>query len=186
MPRLEQAPSAVWDQGKAIMEKYHKDLHAVGVKIEYLFAFAPEPDDGEIRVPALKLHGYPCSGIVKIINLEGRVMGRQDAAIIVDGDRWGDLPDEEQNALLDHEISHLQVSRKVSGEVILDHAGRPKLKMRLHDYQHGWFTHIAERHGANSMEVKQAVQFHEEVGAIYFEFVKDLEPRPLTGLKALA
>lgn len=187
--RLAQAPLSVWEQGKAIMDKWHSELGVADVKIEYIFAFAPEPDDDRPKAPALKLHGYPCSGIAGIVNLEGRVMGRQDGKIVLDGDQWGNMTEAQQNALLDHELSHFNVARTVEGEIIYDTSGRPKLKMRLHDYQFGFFTDIAERHGVDSMEVKQAEIFFRESGQIYFPFTAAPEldrRRPLKGLKKIA
>lgn len=46
--------------------------------------------------------------------------------------------------------------------------GRPVLKIRLHDQQHGWFDEIARRHGDASIEVQQAKAFADSSGQTYF------------------
>lgn len=49
-----------------------------------------------------------------------------------------------------------------------DDLGRPVLKIRLHDQQHGWFDEIARRHGDASIEVQQAKAFADSSGQTYF------------------
>ena len=186
MSKLEQAPIKVWEMGAAIIKQYHKDLNTVGVKLEYLFAYAPTNEAGEKKGAALKSHGYPCSGAAGIINLEGRVMGRQDGKVILDGDGWGRMSEQQQNALLDHEISHFLVARNLEGEAIYDDCGRPKLKMRLHDFQAGWFHDIAARHGAASAEMTQAALLFQECGQVYFPLAGVEGKRPLKVLPASA
>jgi hypothetical protein len=67
--------------------------------------------------------------------------------------------------LIDHELTHL-----AKKGTIFDPLDRPKLSMRLHDHQFGWFDQIAKRHGRASIEVKQVRAFFESSGQMYFDF----------------
>lgn len=49
-----------------------------------------------------------------------------------------------------------------------DDLGRPKLKMRKHDVEIGWFKIIAERHGAHSIERQQAKIIFDTMGQSFW------------------
>jgi hypothetical protein len=125
-----------------------QDLNDAGVTVKLLFAYARVNDAGEqVGGPALKLHGYPCLATVKINPLKDRVEGKADATITLDADQWPEHGEAEKLSLLDHELTHLELARTPEGEVRLDDAGRPKLKMRLHDMVIGGFYEVIRRHG---------------------------------------
>ncbi len=85
---------------------------------------------------------------------------------------------------MDHELTHLELAEK-EGAPVLDDGGRPKLKMRLHDYEFGWFTEVAERHKENAIEVQQARALIDGDGQVYFPFLADEMSRAdVGGLKA--
>jgi hypothetical protein len=173
--RYTQANQDTYGRLNNIINLYYQEFGAVGVHIDLLMAFAPENEAGEKLGPALKLRGYGCNAIVKIIGLMDRVMGRGDAQIVLDGDRWDKLSPEQRDAILDHEMQHLIIARNVDGETVIDTHGRPKLKMRLHDREFGFFDIIAERHGEASAEVEQCKGWMEDAGAVYFPFMKTLK-----------
>lgn len=152
-----QASKEVHKLCKTLVEENYDKLAKEGVTFDILMAFAPENEEnGEPTGPAIKLHGYTASAIVSTVPLKNRVKGLSDVEIIIDGLNWEKLNEEERAALLDHELYHVQVSTNSKGETIKDTAGRPKIKMRLHDIQLGWFIDIAKRHGMSSGEVQQA------------------------------
>lgn len=151
------------------INQYHSNFNDAKLTFDVFMAYAPENDAGEKTGPALKLHGYPCGGLVSIVSLKNRVCGRSDAEIVLDGDSWDKLTSAEQDALLDHELEHVVVARDLEGAVIYDTHGRPKLKLKLHDREHGWFDAIAKRHGDASGEVQQARRIVAEAMDIYFQ-----------------
>ena len=151
----------------------HKPLLNAKVNIELLFAFGDVNDKGEKTGDALSKGGIRALGIAKIITMKDRVAGRGDAEVTLDGDWWKDAKDQQRRALLDHELHHLSVKTK-EGFVVIDDAGRPKLNMRKHDYEFGWFTIIAARHGKFSIEVEQSTRIMDEQGEFYFP--KALQP----------
>lgn len=141
----------------------HKPLVSAAVKIDYVFAYAPRDKHGFPSGPALKLNGLAADGIARILPPKQRALGRGDAEISLDGDYWREASHEERRALLDHELHHLQV-RMQNGLPVRDNLSRPKLKMRRHDVDVGWFVVIAERHGMASGEQRQAKEIQERFG----------------------
>lgn len=119
-----------------------------------------EDDDAPV-----KWQGYPAAAVISIIPYKQRVDKRADAEIIVDKKHFEKLSDLQQKALIDHEITHLQISLDDQGYVKTDDNGRPKLKLRLHDWQLGGFRSIAKRYGADALETMGARAFEKEYGA---------------------
>lgn len=172
MKIYDRCPDEVKERAGALIQKYHSDLKAAEVTIDYLFV----SNDGDSEEPALKLHGYACYAVVKIVGLKERVKGCADAEIVIDRDKWDGLSAERKDALLDHELYHLEVKRnEEDGSFKVDSHYRPQLSMKLHDRQFGWFDAIARRHGAASIEVSQARSLVEESGQTYFSFLHDDE-----------
>ncbi len=165
MKTYAKAPESVSQRVLALIAEYHPDLHSVGVKVDCLSIANSEPDE-----PALLLHGYPCAAVVRVLPSKDRAMGRGDAEITIDEAQYAAMSAKEQDALLDHELTHLQVKKKPSGRACFDEHNRPELKMRLHDRQFGWSDEIARRHGSASGEIKQAVQFYLSAKQTYFVF----------------
>lgn len=157
----EKCPPDVVALADRVMRRYHPDLVKSETRIAYLFARNP---DGE----AVKVGGYPCAAKVKIIPLIQRADGRADAEVVIDEDLWNESPEPRQEALIDHELHHLIVQWETEKVWKTDDLGRPKLRMRKHDHQFGWFDVIAERHGDSSYEVKQAKAFADKHGQVYF------------------
>lgn len=139
--------SEVSDMAAKVMQKYHPDLVEADVTIAYLFADNP---DG----PALKVGGYVAAATVKINSYANRVEGMSDATIKISKSWWDEHSEEEQLALIDHELFHLAIKRDEAGGVVTDDINRPKLKMRLHDWSIGGFDAIVKRHGFNAEECK--------------------------------
>lgn len=154
-------------------EKWHEDLVDADVAIALLFT------------EGLKHKGWPAIAEVKIESQRSRVLGVDDATVTIDQDRWALLSMEQKLAVLDHELEHLVVETEENGDVSLDECSRPKLRIKDHDYQFGWFNKIAERHGKNAIEVQQATQLHEAHGQLYFAFLEHAPAKPADVIAAL-
>jgi hypothetical protein len=139
-----------------LLERYHGELAEAGVRFDLLLAEASTDDNGDPVGPALKSSGYTAAATVRILGLKDRAKGLGDAEIVVDGDRWPEWSAAERLAILDHELEHLTLAVDAEGAIKRDDLGRPRLKLRLHDRQFGWFDNVARRHGAASVEVGQA------------------------------
>lgn len=131
--------------------RHHQELVDAGVT--YLILLARANDESK---PALKHHGYPACAVVNVVNLKDRVAGLPDARILLDGDHWNGWHESKQRAILDHELEHLEVKRDDQGRVDRDDVGRPKLKLRPHDFEVGVFNDIMDRHREFAVETQAA------------------------------
>jgi Ftsk gamma domain/Putative phage metallopeptidase len=135
------------------------------VTVDALFAF-----DEEHSGSVLKHQGYSAAAVVSITPLKGRALGTADAVIVVDRATWIDLKAPQRDALIDHELNHLYWDVDNEGRPKSDGLGRPKLGMRRHDLQIGFFTDILERHGDASFEARQARNMLVVVSQARFDF----------------
>jgi hypothetical protein len=147
----------------------HKPLLDAKVTIGYMFAFPEKDKDGNYTGDALRLHGRKAFAIASITPYAGRVKGLPDCEVTIDGEWWEDCGKREEcAALLDHELHHFDVRKDADGAVVKDKAGRPKLRMREHDVQFGWFNLVAARNGKHSQEMIQAAALMEKQGQYYW------------------
>lgn len=163
MKTYSQAPDADTCIEK-IHAAHHEDLD--GVTVSALFVF-----DNETTLPCLKHQGYPAGAVVRITPLKDRALGIADATIVIDRAGWLALSQRQRDALVDHELTHL--NRKVdkeTGEQLVDVLERPKLAMRKHDIQVGFFKEVLERHGDASYEARATRQIFEMVSQMQFDF----------------
>jgi len=159
-----------------IRDQYHAELDEVEVTVGIMFAYGTKSKNGKITSPALKHHGVKAAAIVKINGLKARAEGLPDATIFIDGDEWSKWSEDRRRAILDHEFYHLEVARGgEDDEVLSDDLGRPKLKMRPHDFEVGWFMAIANRHGEASLEVEQAKSLANPRGQLLFPWFEGAE-----------
>jgi hypothetical protein len=147
---------------------HHEELE--GVKVTALFVF-----DDESAIQVLKHQGYAAGAVVRITPLKDRALGMADATIVVDRSTWLTLSQRQRDALVDHELTHLEVKTEEPDGAkdpvpVYDGLGRPMLLMRKHDHQFGWFDEVAKRHGQASGEVRQARMLMESSGQLYFDF----------------
>jgi hypothetical protein len=136
-----------------VIGAYHHILLDSGVTIA-LLTVRNFDANGEQVDPALTHGGYPAMATIKINSYRDRVEGKADVTITVDGHRWDELRDVKLAAVLDHELTHLELVIEEDGSVSRDDIDRPKLRMRKHDFQIGGFNEVANRHKADAIEVQ--------------------------------
>jgi len=171
MATYERCGKAVQDLANQILCEYetHKPLLDARVRIDLVFARAKEDKFGQPVGHAISRNGRKALGRARKLPPRQRIMGRGDAEILLDWHWWHqEAEPDEQRALLDHELHHLRVDLNPNGTVKQDWAGRPKLVLRHHDFEFGWFTAIAQRHGAASQEVSQAKTILDSCGQFYW------------------
>jgi hypothetical protein len=154
-----------------LIASHHPDLQKHEVTVGVVLATTDDPDK-----PAVKLHGYPCAAVVSITPYKQRIHGVADALITIDAANWDDLSERQRESLIAHELTHLTVATDRKGYAKADDAGRPKLRMRLHDVQVGWFMSIAERYGEDSYEVQQARDIQDKHGQLLFSWAEGVIP----------
>lgn len=156
MATYKRAGKDVLDMVQATMAKYHGPKADAGVEVLVLMASPNCDENGDPMGPAVSVNGYPCAGKIKVLSLKDRVATGCDAEMQLDSDVWDESSDEERAALVDHELTHLELRVDDKGNVKRDDIDRPKLRCRKHDAQHGWFFDVAQRHGEASFEVREA------------------------------
>ena len=170
MSTFTKADVSVQTLASQLIEKFesHAPLAVAEVKIDFVMAFGNVNEKGEQTGDALTKNGRRVFGLTRVLPLKDRAMGRGDAEITLDGDHWGTISGDEQAALLDHELHHLQVRTDKHGNVHVDDLNRPLLRLRKHDIEVGWFNVIAKRHGAASIERQQAKSIMDLTGQYYW------------------
>lgn len=161
----DKAPKEVLSVVEAAMHDHHAELEAAGVTIQVLFAHKYDAD-GEPE-PAMKTRGQQILAKVSITNLQDRTRGIADAKLVIDREYgWARLSEFRRAALIDHELTHLNLTMDQDGMVKLDDRGRPKLHMRHHDFEIAGFGEILGRHGEAAVEAEQIRRFSEEYGQL--------------------
>lgn len=160
-----------------VMTAHHRDLLACEVKVDVLMLTKTDAEGAPIQEPALKVHGYPAVACIKVVPLKQRALEQGDALMVIDEVVFGELSAAEQEAVLDHELEHLQVAAEDGGVITIhpksgemvgvptsDGLGRPKLKVRLHDWELGGFRSVVQRHGEAAIELKEVQACRDEKG----------------------
>lgn len=153
------ADDDVLDLLAAVMRESHPRLVEAGVKVGVTMALNP---DG----PAIRHGGYEALAQIKVVSLKDRLRKGIDAEMFVDESEWNRLDDDQREALLDHELSHLSLAWLTAKQLAalrhdnpeapawkLDDLGRPKLKSVPGDWNAGdGFAAVVERHGRAAVE----------------------------------
>lgn len=158
MTTYEKSTEDLNDSLATVMDRFHPHLRDAGLTVDILLAHAERDANDDPVGPALKHHDYECCATIKIMPLKDRVAGRSDTELLLDGDNFDTWPEDQLRAILDHELTHIELQVDDHGHVKRDDFGRPLLRIRKHDRQFGWFDCVARRHGMNSIEMQQATQ----------------------------
>ncbi len=142
-----------------------------GVTIAALFVF-----DLEATEPVLTHGGYPAQAVCRITPVRDRALGVADVVIIVDRSNWLMLGVQQRDALMDHELYHIE--RVLDEETELpktDAVDRPKVRIRKHDFEIGVFTAIAERHAEASPEVRSVRKLLEATSQMSLDLARPVQ-----------
>ena len=145
-----------WHSRLLVVIDEEKPKETYELPIETILAFGSRDRYGVVIGDAITVRGCKAAACIRITKLEERVAGRGDAIIWIDGDSCKDWQDATFDAIIDHELTHLEIIEGKYGGPCFDDAGRLRLKIRPHDFEVGWFEEVAERHGAVSAEAIQA------------------------------
>lgn len=147
----------------------YREILDLRVTFDVLFAYGDVDRDGNRIGLAMEKKGIRHLGEARVTPMKWRAKGCCDGEILLDGDWWDEEASEDQKkALVDHELYHFLIKKDRDGVVKRDDLGRPRLKMRPHDFEMGAFHAIAQRHGAASQEVKLARSLMDEAGQLYW------------------
>jgi len=147
---------------KRAMAMYHSELAGAGVTVHAVFASNIDKETGEI-CPAVKVHGHTAAAKMQVTSLQDRARGLPDAKLTIDEYSWKRMAESRRVALIDHELEHLVLKTDDDG-IVFDDRGRPKLKLKIHDWQFQGFAKIIERHGEAAVEHREMVRWQEKGG----------------------
>lgn len=168
---LEPASAETLQLLSSLVHQHHRQLEIMETRFSVLMAVDRDDVSGAL-LPCLKHHGAAALARVSIVAPRWRAHGVADVEIQIDAAAWEEREERQRSAILDHELTHLDVSLDQDGGPQWDHLGRPKLELRPHDLQFGWFLETARRWGADSVEVSQAREVYEgDGGQTLFPFV---------------
>lgn len=177
MPKYQLADPATKELANEILFKFatadrgiYQEIIDQRVRIDILFAYGDRDEEsGEKLSDAITHKGNPALGLCEIRNIKLRAAGLGDVVIYLDADHWDVCGERQREALLDHELFHIDFARDPkSGDILRDDLQRPKIKMRKHCFDFGWFKAIAARHGEHSVERIQAKQLADEAGQYFW------------------
>lgn len=123
--------------------------------------------------PALKHHGYPAAALISITSPEERVAGGSDLRLKIDNIAWSRMNERRREALIAHELLHIDVTT-VPGrdtEPVTDDYGRPKVKLRLHDWEVGGFSQIVDWYGDDAVEKRIVNDINERLSQMVLPFM---------------
>lgn len=161
MPTCYQQAKELDERVASLMRRYHKPLVDCEVRVGCAWVTVADDEEGNPG-PPLKHNGYPAAAVVEVTKVKQRLFGMPDAVIWIDKEHWEDLNDTEQDALLDHELTHLEIAKDKDDNPKSDDQGRPVLKIRLHDFQIGGFDSVVRRWGTSSLEQQQVHKVHKQ------------------------
>jgi hypothetical protein len=154
----------VAERMRRMIGEFHTELRDAEVTIACLFARSDEEDGIPIKAPG----GWPALASIRITPLDYRVLGVTDAVIKIDEVRYERLSEASRDALIDHELLHLEIQYEGDGPGTpfkTDDHGRPKLRIRQHQFEVCGFHDIIERHGEAAIELQAAQKLAAECGA---------------------
>lgn len=145
---------------RGLIAEHRPDLKRAGVDIRLLFAIKQPGKSGLAIGPAMKSRGQRVLGKCKVNGLADREAGKTDVTITLDGSWWASATDRRRQALLHHEVSHIDLW---DGE--RDEDGRPKLKAAHADWDFDGFHDLLDLYGRDSVEhanFERIARRHEE------------------------
>lgn len=165
--KYKQADKATKKMLEVLMAEHHSELTDAEVSVDVLLVFETE-DDPEDRTVVLRRHGHPVDAVISLTNTAMRTLGRADAVLFLDSAVWGKAVDEDRRGILDHQLQRLELRRDKNGDVKLDEAGRPKLRLRLEDWAIAGFHAVVRRNGEHAPEVHAVRACRDEKSGQYF------------------
>ena len=168
--RMEKADVEVMGVLKHALEA-HPELTKYRVRIAVLMVW-PNIDEktGKPKGSALKHHGVPAVATVTLVNKEWRILGGFDVVIKVDAYEWCLLLEESQLALMDHELTHIEIAFDEDGNPQAHDDGGMKLYLRPEDWVLTGFAAVIKRHGRHAVEAAAFRHVHEAFTEV-FEFM---------------
>lgn len=138
-----------------VMSRYHQGLADCGTTVAILMYWADEESDR----PAMMDRGMKVRAKIENTPLKYRKLGVADLQLSIDADWWQMATRPQQEALIDHELSHREPKVDDEGAVQRDDAERPRFERVPHDHEIGTFTSVVQHYGEASSELELMREF---------------------------
>ena len=149
------------------MGKWHKELIAEKINVVLLMV-------DNATGHAITHAGHPVAAKVCIVSCRDHVYTGADAIIEIDAGHWADLTPKQALALIDHELTHLEVQKSDHGVKRWDD-GRAKLGTRPDDWYLTGFAEVIRRHGDDAIEATAlAATIHDLSKQKVFDFMREV------------
>lgn len=142
------ASEDVYELMNRVLEGYYPQLDTLEPRprIDILMAVS----DGE--APAVKHMGHMAAATIELIRPKEKARTGLDMRITIDKVRWLEMDEEQQLALLHHELAHPEPQHDKEGVLRVDGYGRPKFKLRLDDWCLTGFKETVRVFGPKAIE----------------------------------
>jgi hypothetical protein len=159
------APEADMTLMRSVMRLYHAPLFEAEIRVALTITRAFDREDEPI--PALKFAGSHAAALTRLISPRRKAHDPHDAEIEIDGFVWDTLSVTGQHALMDHELTHIQLKTNSDGIVLMDDQNRPKLKLAPDDFVITGILDVIRRHGTASLEWNSITRIHEAASEVH-------------------
>ena len=169
MNRLELAEDDTLALMRSCIDQWHEWINGTNdLVIKLLMAYGPRDKHSALSGPALKHHGQAALGKIRLARPEETLLGGYRVVVLLDGDKWPDLPPDTRLAVLDHELCHLS------------HNETGKLKLVPDDYAITGMYDVIERHKKASGEIVSLIGIidHGSIGQLLLPFMAKKPTKP--------
>lgn len=176
MPKVyDNGSPATYKLLKTVMDTYHPELVEVNVSIGIVMVTAARNEAGEPTGPAITKGGNPVAAQIRktIAKQRLHMVEKRDALIEIDADQWAVMEDDHRLALLDHELTHIEIRRDENLAPVITDDLRPALKLKPDDFALTGFFEVIKRHRRAALEYQsvKSVVFDQR-GQGLFDFVQ--------------
>ena len=155
MPNYEKPNEEIKDLVDDVLRKYHSAKAQAGLLVDVIMARPKTDENGDPVGHAITHAGYRALATIKICSLKERVAHGADCQMTIDAWHFEQCTTRQREAIVDHELTHVELMIDDHGNVKRDDAERPRLRIRKHDQHFGWFDCVARHFGEDSTEIMQ-------------------------------
>jgi hypothetical protein len=168
--RYDPAPTAIVEQVEEMLAGFDA-LALAGVTVSTYMACGWIDGEGEaIEKPALVKSRRQVLSLVRVTKHRERCAGLADVALYLDGDRWNDLPDRRQEAVLFEALVGLELVKDKDGAVKEDPGGRPRLRLRAAELYAEGYRETVEKYGGDAPAAVALVQCQQMLQPLFAEW----------------
>lgn len=134
----------------------HEALVKDKIAVALVMAHPDLDDTGMPKADAVKHAGHAVVAKCRLVTPLDYLLMHRDIIILVDAWRWEDLKRKQRLALLDHELTHIEVPVDADGNA-RRHPGSAKqvmLRLRPDDWFLTGFADVIQRHGTAALEAQ--------------------------------